>query len=125
MYNCNLRYAINSIHVFKASPEFYGCVVEDFLVRGFYIDGHYSNPPITPIIDHCIARQNDTTLQVTGVGIFVYRMVDVTIYRCEVSNCRYGMEFLGSGTYTPHFQIASCEIHDIALYGIYTHAGGG
>ena len=122
--NCDLRYADTCVYIDRSSPELDRCVIEDFSSRGIYVDGSSSNPPITPVIEHCVIGQNDLNLQGTGVGIYVYQRVNVTISGCEVSNCRYGMEFFGNGTLAPHFQVTGCEIRDHASRGVYTHADG-
>ena len=120
----DLCYAINSVHVNRSSTELYGCIIEDFSSGGFYIDGYSASSPITTVIEGCVIRQNDANLVGTGTGIFVYRSVDITVSGCEVSNCRYGMDFSGRQSLAPHFQVSSCEIRDHASRGIYAHAGG-
>lgn len=124
MFFCDLRYASNSVHVDRTSTQFYGCVIEDFSSKGFYIDGYYTNPSITTVITGCVVRQNDANLLGTGTGIYVYRSADVTVTGCEVSNCLYGMGFYGQGTYAPHFQVSGCEVRDHASRGISALAGG-
>jgi len=122
--DCDLRYANRCVDIDRSSPELDRCVIEDFSSRGIYVDGSSSNPPIKPVIEYCVIGQNDLNLQGTGVGIFVYRNVDVTISGCKISNCRDGIELYGSGTLAPRFQVTGCEIRDHASRGVYTHAGG-
>ncbi len=122
--HCDLRYADSCIAIYESSPEFFGCLVEDFSVGGFYMDGYSDSLPITPLIENCVIRQRDASLVGTGTGIFVYRSVDITLSGCRVGNCFYGLDFAGRQTIVPHFQVTGCEIHDHASRGIYAHAGG-
>jgi hypothetical protein len=124
LYHCDLRYADSCVDIYGSSPEFYGCVIEDFSSGGFYIDGYSASPPITTVIEGCVIRQNDAGLVGTGTGIFVYRSVDITVSGCKISNCYYGIDFAGRQTLAPHFQVSNCDIRDHASRGIYAHAGG-
>lgn len=121
---CDLRYADSCVDVYETSPEFFGCIIENFSNGGFYIDGYGASPPITAVIESCVIRQNDASLVGTGTGIFVYRSVDITIFDCKINNCYYGMDFAGRQAIAPHFQVNGCEIRDHASRGIYAHSGG-
>ncbi len=122
--HCNLRYAFQSVYDFQAVLELSSCVIENFSSSGIYIDGYNANPPTSVTIEHCIIRQDDMVSPGIGTGIYEFRSIDLTISRCEVSNCVYGIEFVGSGTYRPYFRVDSCEIRGHAKYGIYVHSGG-
>lgn len=124
LLNCDLRYAENCIYAYKSSPTLNRCTTDGFLNHGVYIDGHESNPPITPIIKDCVISQSEQSMNRTGTGIFAYRSVEVTISGCMIGNCLYGLQFKGSGTITPHFTVTSCEIRDNVSHGIFCRAGG-
>ena len=117
--HCDIRFARNGVRIDQSSVTFYGCAIADFSARGIFINGSKSDPPVSTIIEHCRIRQNDTELIGSGVGILAYRSAHVTLSRCEVSKCRYGVEFGATQAKAPQFLISGCTIRDHALYGIY------
>lgn len=122
--NCELRYGIDNIHIFKSSAEFNNCLIENFSGRGIYIDGFYPEPSISVYINNCVIRQEDAALKGTGTGIYAYRMADVFISGTEINGCTYGMYYVGSAAFVPSFQISRCDIRGHVLGGIYTLSGG-
>jgi hypothetical protein len=117
--HCDVRLANNGIHVDQSSISLYGCTIEDFASRGIYIDGFESDSLVPMTVEYCSIRQNDTALMGSGVGILVYRSAFVTITRCDISHCQYGVQFRGREAHAPQFQMTGCTIRDHASYGIY------
>ncbi len=113
--HCQIRYAFHGVQTVAAPVEFYDCLVENFLVRGFYIDGVLSNPHTPTIMERCVARQEGTG---GGTGIYIYRMADVYISRCRVYNCLVGMDFSAFTSAFPRFNVVNCDIRDNLIYGI-------
>lgn len=122
--HCNISYPYYCVRSISATIEFYDCILENFLIKGFYIDGGLSFPPIPSYINRCTIRQTEASLQGTGTGIYVYRASDIEISHSRVSNCRNGIEFFSYKTYAPNFQVNSCEIRDNYFYGLWAHVGG-
>jgi len=124
LHYCDLRYAITNVDIYHSSPELNTCIIENFLNTGVSVDGAISSPPITPVFIDCVIGQNQTGLLGTGIGIYVYRTAEVTISGCVISNCLFGLEFYGLGSYRPFFQVSECDIRNNSSRGIYAHAGG-
>ena len=121
---CDFRNAVNTIQAYSVSASLRNCTIENFSVRGLYLDGYISNPPVSVFLDHCIIRQQDPNVHGIGTGIYVFRSVDLTVDRCEVGNCSYGLDICAYQTYSPYFTITNSEIHDQTTRGIYLHTGG-
>ncbi len=124
MRHCRMRYADRAISLYAASLEFDSCVVENFLDRGIYIDGGPDEPYIQPIISNSIFRQTDAVLQGTGKGIYTTRLADVTIERCQVTQCDIGMTFETIGKLKSRYQVRECEVSQNNFIGIYSYASG-
>jgi len=117
-------YGVEGVHIYQSSPQIDRCTIENFLNTGISINGALAYPLITPVIRNCVVGQSGAGLIGTGVGIYVYYNVNVTISGCIVSECLYGLEFYGSGSYRPFFAVTDCEIRDHTQRGIYAHSGG-
>lgn len=122
--NCHVKYAIYPIQAAIATLEAQQCIVENFSLKGFYIDGVKSNPPVSVVLDRCIAQQTEPFFAGKGTGIHVYQSADVAISRCRVYNCAHGIELYSHQLDEPHFQITSCDIRDNDTCGIYIHVCG-
>ncbi len=121
---CDIRFASNGVSVRAASAEFLGCIVEDFLSRGFNLDGATSVPLETITLDRCIVRQRNPEQFGLGTAVYVTGSAWLTVDHCRLSNCQYGIDIYSSGLYPPRFDVTRCDIDEIAWNGIYVHGGG-
>jgi hypothetical protein len=124
VHHCLVRYAVTGFKVYRAVSEFHGCAVADFSSQGMAIDGYYLGSPITATITDCIIHQKSPLLVGTGVGVFIYRLVDLTMTGSLIRNCEVGLQMQGQSSYAPHFDVSSCLIRDHASRGIYALSSG-
>lgn len=119
-----ILYGTDGVHIYQSSPVIDRCTIGNFESNGISINGSFTYPLITPVIRNCVVSQSEASLNGTGVGIYVYYNVDVTISSCIISDCLYGLEFYGTGSYRPFFAVSDCEIRGHLQRGIFAHSGG-
>jgi hypothetical protein len=121
--NCEIRYVTRGIYADRVSPTIDSCVLRDFSQTGCYVDGSDSNPKLPFVISDCLIRQYHPAARGVGDGIRAYRATDISISGATIMDCNYGILFQSSGSLTPHFSIAGCDIRRNSR-GIYSLPSG-
>ncbi len=123
MRYCTLRYGVDCIYVYDCSLSITGCTIENFSPRGIRVYGSQTAIFRDIVIDSCVMRQTDLGLIGTGHAIWVDRRLNLSISRCDISDCYYGVAIYGNRTYVPHFTVSDCDIRENWLRGLTIQAG--